>query len=120
MWKNVTFAIGLSWLIYGAMFFDYPDWDIGVSLLMAGCTYLSADKFIMAIKNKDPIEVLGMSMAAWFSIDGSYALYWSHVDSSVMIREGQWMMSACLYLLCGMLWTSFRPGTHPTDPHRLP
>lgn len=108
-WKNSTFLIGLAWLIYGALFFDYPDWDIPLSLLMAGCTYLSADRFILAIKQKDPLGILLWSFMAWAAIDGSYWLYWSITDTSVMIREGQWPMSACLYLLCGMFWTMKLP-----------
>jgi hypothetical protein len=42
-WKNGTFAIGLGWLLWGALFLDYPDWDIGLSLLMAASTYVTAD-----------------------------------------------------------------------------
>ncbi len=119
-WKNITFGTGLAWLFYGALFYDYPDWDIPVSLLMAGSTYLSADKFVLAIKQKSPSGALLWSAAAWWSIDGSYWLYWSLVDSSAALRQAQWPMSLCLYLLCGLLWTAFRPGTRPTTlpPHR--
>lgn len=117
-WKNFTFCIGLAWLIYGAIFFGYPDWDIPLSLLMAGSTYVSADRFVLSIKQKDPRGVLLHSITAWWATDGSYWMYWSLVDASVAIRAGQWAMSACLYLLCGLVWTSFRPGTRPTAPHR--
>lgn len=117
-WKNTTFLIGLAWLIYGAMYFRYPDWDIPVSLLMAGFTYWSADKFVLAIRKKDPMRVLLWSTAAWWSIDGVYWIYWTIVDSSAAMRAGQWPMSACLYLLCGMTWTAWRSGTRPTDLRR--
>lgn len=119
VWKNVYFAIGLVWLIYGALHFDYPDWDIRLSLLMAGSTYLTADRFVDAIRKKDPRGVLRWLPGVWWSIDGSYWLYWSLVDPSVMIRAYQWPMSTCLYLLCGILWTS-APGTPPTALLRHP
>jgi hypothetical protein len=103
-WKNGTFAIGLGWLLWGAMFLEYPDWDIGLSLLMAASTYLTADWAVSAITEKRysrwPLAIL----AAWWCVDGSYWLYWSVVRPEVMIREGQWLMSLCLFLLCGFIW----------------
>lgn len=113
IWKNITFSIGLSSLIYGAISLDFPDWDTPLSFLMALSTYLTADRLILAIKQKELPKVALFSLGAWWSIDGVYWLYWSLVDSSVMIREGQWLASLCLYLLCGFLWTGF-------DPEKLP
>ena len=117
MWKNITFVLGLSSLIIGATYLDFPDWDIPVSLLMAGFTYLTADHFIRAIKTKSYTKVALWSVGAWWSIDGVYWLYWSLVDKTVMIREGQWLASLCLYLLCGMVWTAFDSEKLATDPH---
>jgi hypothetical protein len=116
MQKNLIFLVGLAWLIYGAVFFGYPDWDIPLSLLMAFSTYLTADLFVMAIRQKDPRGILLYSPGAWWSIDGVYWLYWTLVDSSVMLRGAQWQMSTCLYLLCGILWTSHF-GTLPRVLH---
>jgi len=119
--KNLTFAIGLGWLIYGALFFDYQDWDIGVSLVMAFSTYYFADKvwndiglFYRILKLQPPREILYLMvpvftplvLATWWCVDGSYWVYWSIVNPSVMIREGQWPMSLCLFLLCGAIWSA--------------
>ena len=41
-WKVTTFAIGMAMLLYGAVTFGFSDWDVGVSILMGGLTYLSA------------------------------------------------------------------------------
>lgn len=120
MWKNVTFAIGFAWLIYGAIYFGYPDWDIPVSFLMAFSTYLTADRFILAIKQKSYPAVALWSLGAWWSIDGVYWVYWSLVDKTAMLREGQWGMSLCLYLLCGMVWTVGCPGRLATVLHPHP
>lgn len=104
LWKNITFAIGLGWLLWGALFFDYPDWDVGLSLLMAGSTYLTADRVVAAFMERRfalwPLALI----ATWWCVDGSYWLYWSLVQPEVMIRDGQWPMSLCLYLLCGFIW----------------
>lgn len=114
-WKNSTFLVGLFGLILGALYLDYPDWDIRVSILMALSTYLTADKFILAIKQKSYSKVALLTLGAWWSIDGVYWLYWSLVDTTVMIREGQWSASLCLYLLCGLVWVSFDPERLPKD-----
>lgn len=113
-WKPVTYLIGLTWLIYGALNFGYSDWDIPISLIMSLSTYLTADHFIQAIKEKSPTRALIYGAGAWWSIDGCYYLYWSLVDSSAMLREGQWAMSLCLYLLCGLVWTAFPAEKLPT------
>ena len=84
-WKNITFLIGLVSLILGGIFLDYPDWDIAISFLMAGCTYLTADKFITSIKEKSYLMVALFSVGAWVSVDGIYWLYWSLVNTSVRI-----------------------------------
>jgi hypothetical protein len=121
--KNLTFAIGLSWLIYGALFFGYPDWDIGVSLVMAFSTYFCADFVWQRLgvyfnhlkhwrhllpENKARLvwRLALVALFTWWCVDGSYTVYWSLVNPSVMIREGQWPMSLCLFLLCGFVWTA--------------
>lgn len=102
--KNITFLIGLAWLIYGALVFEYPDWNIGVSLLMAGLTYLTAEWSAASILRlewrKWPLAVF----YTWLAVDGSYWAYWSVVRPEVMIRDGQWLASLCLYLLAGFIW----------------
>jgi hypothetical protein len=108
-WKLGTFAIGLVWLLYGAAFFDYPDWDYGVSLLMALSTLLTAEWVVSTWMDRGRKRlslrfVLLASLAIWWAVDGSYTLYWSLVNPDVMIREGQWPMSLCLYLLAGFTW----------------
>lgn len=102
--KLLTFLAGLGWLLYGAVFFDYPDWDVGVSLLMAGSTYLCAAWCWRAWVQLQWRLWPAAFAAAWWCVDGSYWAYWSLVKPAVMIREGQWAMSLCLFLLCGFVW----------------
>jgi hypothetical protein len=95
--------MGLGWLLYGATFFGYADWDIGVSIVMACSTYLTAE-WVWKEGYKPRNWVLAV-LFTWWCVDGSYWLYWSLVDPSVMLREVQWEMSLCLYLLSGFVWS---------------
>ena len=108
--KNLTFVIGMLWLIYGALFFDYPDWDIGVSLVMGISTYVFAEVVWGGLMNPSKLirdaDWIPVFIAMWWCVDGSYTVYWSIVNPSVMIREGQWPMSLCLFLLCGAIWSN--------------
>lgn len=106
--KNLTFAIGFSWLIYGALFFGYQDWDIGVSLMMAISTYLTADWVIGVIRRLEYRQWFKAAFLTWFSVQGSYAAYWLLVGQPERMLEGQWVTSLCLYLLCGVIWTSLQ------------
>lgn len=45
----------------------------------------------------------------WLSVDGVYWVYWSIIRPQVMIREGQWLASLCLYALCGVIWYRLVP-----------
>ena len=37
-WKLATLALGTAWLLWGALTLHIDDWDVGVSLIMAGLT----------------------------------------------------------------------------------
>ena len=41
-WKALSFAIGMAWLLYGALTYGIADWDVGISIAMGGLTYLLA------------------------------------------------------------------------------
>jgi hypothetical protein len=87
-WKSATFLVGFGWLIWGSYCLDYPDWTVGVSIVMAGSTYLTADWFIRVLKHRRYALWPLAALAAWWCVDGSYWAYWSLVNPSVMIREG--------------------------------
>jgi len=82
-----------------------PDWDMGISFIMAILTYLTAPWFIHVIRRlewrKWPLALL----AAWFSIDGCYWFYWSIVNpDALFMRPANAFASTFLYLLMGMVW----------------
>lgn len=41
-WKLITLGIGVTLLIAGSYYYAAPDWDITISIIMAGFTYLTA------------------------------------------------------------------------------
>ena len=106
--KNLTLAIGLGWLLYGALFFNLTDWDVGVSLVMAFCTYFTAEYVVSVIRRRIYKEWLKAAFLTWFSVQGSYAGYWLLVGQPERMVEGQCVTSLCLFLLCGIIW-SFLP-----------
>lgn len=107
--KLGSFAIGLGVLLYGAWLLDYTDWDTGVSFVMAFTTLATAERSISVIWERRwrwlPLAVFW----TWLSVDGVYWAYWSIIRPAAMIREGPWLASLCLYLLCGVIWSRLVP-----------
>ena len=105
-WKLATLTIGVMLLLLGAWYTPAPDWDVPVSFLMAGCTYLTAPWSMHVLLERRwrllPVAVL----AAWVSVDGGYALYWSWRAPSVLVlmRDVNFPASLALYAICGLLW----------------
>ena len=104
--KNITFAIGLAFLIYGALNFGIQDWDVGVSLVMAFSTYCTADWVVGVFRRSDYRKYPLAFFFIWFAVDGSYACYWMLVNEDAMLRGVQWYPSLMMYLLCGIIWSS--------------
>ncbi len=102
--KNSTFAVGFAFLIYGALNFQIQDWDVGVSLCMAFCTYATADWTINVFRRSEYKRYPLAFFFIWFSVDLSYTIYWTLVDESRMLRGAQWLPSLMMYLLCGVIW----------------
>jgi hypothetical protein len=40
--KLASLAVGMEWLLFGAINYEISDWDVGISLIMGGLTYLCA------------------------------------------------------------------------------
>lgn len=103
LWTLITFSIGLAFLLYGALNYHIPDWDIGVSLCMAMLTLLtaqwSASVLFDARWKMFPVVIF----VTWFTVDGVYLLYHTFAGNT-MFREAQWLASLCLYYLCGFIW----------------
>jgi len=105
-WKLFSLVCGIALLIVGADFFDYPDWDVAVSLIMAIPTYLTAAWSMRVVLerrwNKLPLALLW----TYISVDGLYSLYWHFQNPAVLeqMRMGNAPASLALYGVCGLVW----------------
>ena len=86
--------------------FDIQDWDIGVSLVMAGVTYCTADWVVGVLRRSEYRRYPLALFFTWFAVDGSYFAYWQIVNPDAMLRGVQWWPSLLMYLLCGVIWSS--------------
>jgi hypothetical protein len=105
-WKLFSLACGVGLLIAGAYHFDAPDWDVPISLIMAALAYLTAPwSMRVMLERRWKLWPL-MILATWFTVDGSYAIYW-HFTNPValeMMRDANWPASLSLYWACGVIW----------------
>jgi hypothetical protein len=109
-WKLATFGLGMSWLFYGALFYGISDWDIGVSLIMGGLTYLCAPWSVHVIFNAAryrprgwPLHIVAAFLPALFAVDWAYWLYHTAMGNA-MLRWDNFKASSALYFICGSVW----------------
>jgi hypothetical protein len=104
-WKLASFAIGMAWLIWGATYAGIPDWDLGISLIMGSLAYLTAPWSVRVLVARDWRRLPLALFYYYFTVDGSYWLYWSAVNpDALFLREANFYASSCLYGLCGFIW----------------
>lgn len=110
-WKLCSFAISMAWLFYGALTYKFADWDVGVSVLMGGLTYLCAPwtvlTIIVSLRQRPaywPVWVAVALAVAWAVIDGSYTAYNGWMAHG-MDRSANFPASAALYFLAGVIWS---------------
>ena len=104
-WKLVTFAVGIAFLIAGSFYYDSPDWDIPISLIMATLTYLTASWSLRVSVERRWKLWPAMLLATWFTVDGSYWLYWDFKNPVAldMMRGANFFASLSLYMICGLI-----------------
>jgi hypothetical protein len=102
-WKLVTFLLGLALLIFGAFYFDYSDWDVGISVIMALLTYLTAPWSTRSFLERR-YRAWPLALFYWyFTVDGCYWIYHTALGH-VMVRDGNFWASTPLYFLMGCVW----------------
>ena len=102
-WKLASFALGLAWLLWGALTLDIADWDVGVSLLMGGFTYLLAPAAARIVMRRDWRHLPLALFAWWWCVDGVY-MVWHFSVGNTTYREANFYASTCLFWLCGFIW----------------
>lgn len=104
-WKLATLGIGVALLIAGSFYYNAPDWDINISLIMALLTYFTAPWSAGVLLNREWRRLPLVLFWYWLSVDGCYWLYWTVVDAAALeMREANFYASTCLYWLCGFIW----------------
>lgn len=105
-WKLTTLAVGIALLILGSFYYDAPDWDISISIIMAGFAYITAPWSLCVILERKWRLWPAMLFATWFTVDGCYAIYWSFKNPMAleMMRDVNFPASLSLYGMCGIIW----------------
>lgn len=109
-WKLVSFGIGMAWLLYGAINYGIADWDVGISLIMGGLTYVCAPWSVSMIINavyRRPagwiLQVVVALVVAWLVVDSVYWVYHTAMGNR-MFRLENLRASSALYFLAGAFW----------------
>ncbi len=105
-WKLLSLATGIVLLVLGSIFTPAPDWDIPVSFLMAGLTYLSAPCSLRVLLERRWRQLPMALLWTWFSVDGGYAIYWYFRDPEALatMRSANAPASFVLYGTCALIW----------------
>lgn len=107
-WKLTVFFAGMAWLLWGAVTYRFPDWDVGISILMGVLAYLFAPWVVRliatAVRYRRPGWVLSVVVAlavAWAVVDGSYVAYNTLLGHS-MLRMENTLVSSALFFGLGL------------------
>ncbi|HVL09107.1 MAG TPA: hypothetical protein VM512_08115, partial [Burkholderiaceae bacterium] len=97
---------GIFLLILGSIYTPAPDWDIPISLIMAGLTYWTAPCSLRALLERRWWLLPPALFFTWLSVDGCYALYWYLEDREALhaMRSANAPASLALYGICGVIW----------------
>ncbi len=105
-WKLFRLGAGIGLLVIGALADIAPDWDIPISFIMALLAYLTAPWSLRVLLERRWTLLPLALLAAWFTVDGCYALYWHfrNPEALALMRAYNFPASLALYGLCGVLW----------------
>ena len=104
-WKLFSLLCGIALLIIGARYSGLPDWDVPVSLIMAVFAYFTAPCSMRVFLGRQWKQFPLALFWTWFTVDGTYTIYWSFVDPAALIfRPANAMASLALYGMCGLVW----------------
>jgi hypothetical protein len=105
-WKILTLFLGIALLVVGSLFYEAPDWDVPISMIMAAIAYLTAPWSMRVIVERKWMLWPQMLVTTWFAVDGCYWIYWNWRDpvALAMMREANAPASLSLYWMCGLVW----------------
>lgn len=105
-WRLVTLWLGLLFLMAGAVWSGLPDWDVPISFLMAIPAYITAAPTMRVLLEHRWQYLHYAVFWTWFTVDGTYVIYWGLRDPAVLdaLRFANACASLALYGLCGLVW----------------
>lgn len=105
-WNLCTLVIGIAVLIAGRYYYNALDWDVPVSLIMAGFAYLFAAWSLRVVLARQWKLMPLAAIATWFTIDGCYAAYWHFMNPAALelMRGANFPASLALYGMCAVVW----------------
>jgi hypothetical protein len=68
-WNLATLAMGVALLIGGSFYYQAPDWDIAISIIMAAFSYLFAAWSMQVMVYRVWRQWPFMLLATWWSVD---------------------------------------------------
>jgi hypothetical protein len=112
-WKLASLAAGIALLIIGAYHYKAPDWDVPISIIMALLAYAFAPWSLRVVLERQWRLLPAALAATWFTIDGSYWIYWHFQNPAALelMREANFFASLALYGMCAVLWYCRGPLT---------
>ena len=105
-WKLFTLFVGIALLISGSLYYAVPHWDIPISLIMATLAYLAAPWSLRVIVERRWRLWPAMLLATWFTVDGSFWIYWHFKNPAIvdLMREANLPVALAAYGICGVIW----------------
>ena len=105
-WKLGSLAAGIGLLILGSIYMPAPDWDVPISFIMAGLTYLTAPCSLRTVLERNWRQLPIALLCTWLAVDGCYAVYWYFKDPAALeaMRSANAPASLSLYGICGVIW----------------
>ena len=103
-WKLLSLLCGIILLVVGARYSELPDWDVPISFIMASVTYFTAPCSLRVFVERRWKQFPQALFWTWFSVDGTYTIYWNFVDPAALIfRPANAMASLALYGMCALV-----------------
>lgn len=105
-WRLVSLCVGLVILVLGSVFLPSEDWDLGICFAMGLPVYVLAPWVFRQVYYFRWKWLVSAAFAMWFSIDGTYSLYWhlrgfEHLEQ---FRSANFAYCTPIFWMAGFVW----------------
>ena len=103
-WRLFTLLVGLCLLLYGADYYQAPDWDWGISFWMAGATYAAMPWFDKWIRSNELDEMIAAAVLWIACVDTVYCEYLIFHRMTLEMRGVNFGASTAIFGMCWVVW----------------